>query len=87
MLAKVLEKHKEFRDTFERDRDARGPGDPVHGPGPALKLIYSLKPLDHLKHTATCFDFNSWYDQAEAWSQSSKFSVATPALQKAFSIK
>ena len=35
MLAAVLDKHKEVRDEYERDREARGHGDhpaPAHGP-------------------------------------------------------
>ena len=84
MLASVLDKHKEVRDEYERDREVQGCGDPTPTHGPSLKLIDTLKLLDHLKHTANCFEYHSWHDQAEAWSQSSNFSVATPAVQKAF---
>ena len=80
ILAEVLEKNKECRDALERDREARAPGDHVSAAGPTLKPIDSLKPMSNLKHTATCFE----YDQAEAWSQSSNFAVATSAVQKAF---
>ena len=83
-LSAVMDKHKEVYDIFEADRAARGPGDPVVNTRLTLKPIDALKPLDHLKHTVNCFEYHTWQEEAEVWSQSSNFSIATPAVQKAF---
>ena len=83
ILAQVM-KNKECREALERDRAARDPIDTMATVGPSLKVIDSLKPMSNLKHTATCFEFDSWHDQAKAWSESSNFAAATMSVQKAF---
>ena len=86
ILNEVVQKNKECRDAIERERETRPPVERAAGGMGinTLKVIDSLKPLSNLKHTATCFEFNSWFDQAEAWSESSNFAVATTAVQKVF---
>ena len=84
LLSAIMDKFKEVQDRYEAERKARGPGVPVGNARLTLKPIDALKPLDQLKHTVNCFDFHTWYEEAEAWSQSSNFAIATSAVQKAF---
>ena len=83
-LASVMDKLKEVQDRAETEGEARGGGTATANQRLVLKPIDSLKPLDCLTHTSNCFKFHTWFEEAEAWSLSSNFSVANPTVQMQF---